>query len=107
MLHSPNAWGARCTARGASAVMLAGGTTPHAGLPRARAQPLAHDDRLHVLFSDERYVAADSRAQQLLPGSRPLLQVLALPPESLLRVPTELPLDAGRRRLRRRADARS
>ena len=46
----------------ASAIMLSGGTTP---LPAYRAlatRPLPHDDRLHVLFSDERYVPADSAA---------------------------------------------
>ena len=82
------------SAPGASAVMLAGGSTP---LPAYRAighSPPAHDDRLHVLFSDERYVpqsAATSNYFQL----RPLLDVLGLPEESVLRVRTELPLAAA------------
>jgi 6-phosphogluconolactonase/glucosamine-6-phosphate isomerase/deaminase len=57
-------------------------------------QPLRHDDRLHVLFSDERYVPADSAASNYF-QSRALLDVLALPPEALLRVHTELPLEAA------------
>ncbi len=82
---------AALTARGASAVMLAGGSTP---LPAYRAiarQMGAHDDRLHVLFSDDRYVAAEAAASNYF-QSRPLLDVLGLPAESLLRVNTQLPL---------------
>ena len=78
-------------ARGATAIMLSGGHTP---LPAYRAlgsRPLPHDDRLHILFSDERYVPADSEASNYH-NLRPLLDVLALPPESVLRVRTELPL---------------
>lgn len=80
------------SAHGASAVMLSGGTTP---LPAYRAlaqQPLRHDDRLHVLFSDERYVPGDSPASNFC-QARALLEALGLPAESLLRVRTELPLD--------------
>ena len=84
--------GRALTARGASAVMLAGGTTPMAAYRTLARQPLAHDDRLHVLFSDERYVPADSPASNYH-QSRALLDALALPEESLLRVRTELPLD--------------
>lgn len=84
--------GRALTARGASAVMLAGGTTPMAAYRALARQPLAHDDRLHVLFSDERYVPADSLASNYH-QSRALLDALALPEESLLRVRTELPLD--------------
>jgi len=71
--------------------MLSGGTTP---LPAYRAlgsRPLPHDERLHVLFSDERYVPSDSEASNYH-QARPLLDALALPAESLLRVRTELPL---------------
>lgn len=78
-------------ARGASAVMLAGGSTP---LPAYRAlgrAPPPRDDRLHVLFTDERYVPVDAPASNYF-QLRVLLDVLALPEESLLRVRTELPL---------------
>lgn len=83
---------AALAAPGASAIMLSGGTTP---LPAYRAlaqQGVRHDDRLHVLFSDERYVPVDSPASNYC-QSRPLLDVLGLPPEALLRVHTELPLE--------------
>jgi 6-phosphogluconolactonase len=88
------------SAPGASAVMLSGGHTP---LPAYRAlaqQPLRHDDRLHVLFSDERYVPADSPASNYL-QCKPLLDVLGLPAEALLRVHTELPLDEATARYER------
>ena len=78
-------------ANGASAIMLSGGTTP---LPAYRALargPLPHD-RLHILFSDERYVPSDSDASNYH-QSRPLLDALALPATAVARVRTELPLD--------------
>jgi len=86
--------GGAIAARGASAIMLSGGTTP---LPAYRAlgsRPLPHDERLHVLFSDERYVPSDSEASNYH-RSRPLLDALALTPARLLRVRTELPLEAA------------
>ena len=84
--------GGAIAAAGASAIMLSGGTTP---LPAYRAlgsRPLPHDERLHVLFSDERYVPRDSEASNYH-QSRPLLDALALKPARLLRVRTELPLE--------------
>ena len=83
--------GQAISAKGASAIMLAGGTTP---LPAYRALargPLPHD-RLHILFSDDRYVPSDSDASNYH-QSRPLLDALALPPAAILRVRTELPLE--------------
>ena len=82
-------------ANGASAIMLSGGTTP---LPAYRALargPLPHD-RLHILFSDERYVPSDSDASNYH-QSRPLLDALALPAAAVARVRTELPLDEAAR----------
>jgi 6-phosphogluconolactonase len=81
-------------APGASAVMLSGGRTPLPAYQVLAQRPLSHDDRLHILFSDERYVPADSEASNYR-QSRPLLDVLALPTEALLRVRTELPLEAA------------
>jgi 6-phosphogluconolactonase len=86
--------GGAIAAPGASAIMLSGGTTP---LPAYRAlslRPLPHDERLCVLFSDERYVPRDSEASNYH-RSRPLLDALALTPARLLRVRTELPLEAA------------
>jgi len=79
-------------AAGPRAIMLSGGHTP---LPayRALASRLPpHDERLHVLFTDERYVPRDSEASNYH-QSRPLLDALALAPGSILRVRTELSLD--------------
>src|ERR1700686_994735 len=79
-------------ANGASAIMLSGGTTP---LPAYRALargPLPHDDRLHILFSDDRYVPSDSDASNYY-QSRPLLDALAVPSAAGARVGPELPLD--------------
>jgi 6-phosphogluconolactonase len=83
-------------ANGPSGIMLSGGTTP---LPAYRALargPLPHDDRLHILFSDERYVPSDSDASNYH-QSRPLLDALALPAAAVARVRTELPLDEAAR----------
>jgi 6-phosphogluconolactonase len=83
--------GAALGAQGASAIMLSGGTTPMPAY-RALAQTVPrHDERLHVLFSDERYVSADAPASNYF-QSRTLLDALGLPPGSLLRVRTELSL---------------
>jgi 6-phosphogluconolactonase len=84
--------GQAIAANGASAIMLAGGSTP---LPAYRALargPLAHAARLHILFSDERYVPSDSDASNYH-QSRPLLDALALPAAAVARVRTELPLE--------------
>jgi 6-phosphogluconolactonase len=84
--------GQAISANGASAIMLSGGTTP---LPAYRALargPLPHDDRLHILFSDDRYVPSDSDASNYH-QSRPLLDALALPAAAVARVRTEPPLD--------------
>ena len=84
--------GRALAAPGASAVMLAGGSTPMPAYRALASAGVRHDDRLHVLFTDDRYVPADS-PQSNFYQSRELLQVLGLPQESLLRVHTELPLE--------------
>jgi len=78
-------------ASGPSAIMLSGGTTPLPAYRALGAHALAHDEGLHIIFSDERYVPADSEASNYF-RSRPLLDALALRPETVLRVRTELPL---------------
>ena len=83
--------GQAISANGASAIMLSGGSTP---LPAYRALargPLPHD-RLHILFSDERYVPSDSDASNYH-QARALLDALALPASSVARVRPELPLE--------------
>lgn len=89
---------------GASAVMLAGGNTPMPAYRALAQQPLRHDDRLHVLFTDERYVPSDSDKSNYH-QSQALLEVLALPEESLLRVRTELPLPEAAADYERRVSA--
>jgi len=79
-------------ARGPSALMLAGGTTPLPAYRTLAARALPHDAALHVLFSDDRYVPSDSPASNYL-ESRTLLDALQLPPRQVLRVRTELPLE--------------
>ena len=80
----------------AAALMLSGGTTP---LPayRALARPgVLHAAQLRILFSDERYVPADSSASNYH-QTQPLLAALALPSAAVLRVRTELPLEDAAR----------
>jgi 6-phosphogluconolactonase len=77
---------------GPSAIMLSGGRTPLPAYRGLAERTLPHDERLRVLFSDDRYVPADSEASNYH-QSRPLLDALALQPQTLLRVRTELPLE--------------
>jgi len=81
----------------APALMLSGGSTP---LPAYRAlgeRPgLAHQAALRVLFSDDRYVPADSPASNYH-QTQPLIAALALPSGAVLRVRTELPLEDAAR----------
>ena len=79
-------------AAGPRAIMLSGGHTPLPAYRALASRTPRHDERLHVLFSDERYVPTDSEASNYH-QSRPLLDALALAPASLLRVRTELPLE--------------
>ena len=73
------------------AIMLSGGSTPLPAYRALGARPPAPAAGLAVLFSDDRYVPADSPASNYC-QSRPLLDALRLPEARLLRVRTELPL---------------
>jgi len=79
-------------APGPSALMLAGGTTPLAAYRSLAGTPPPHDEGLHIVYSDERYVPSDSEASNFH-QTRVLLDALALPPAGVKRVRTELPLD--------------
>lgn len=83
-------------ATGPSAIMLSGGSTPLPAYRALSSRPLPHDDRLRIVFSDDRYVPADSQASNYH-QSRPLLDALALPAEAVVRVRTELPLEEAAR----------
>src|SRR3989440_12501278 len=78
-------------ASGASAIMLSGGATPLPAYRELARGPLPHD-RLHVLFSDDRYVPSDTDASNYH-QARALLDALALPAGAVARVRTELPLE--------------
>jgi 6-phosphogluconolactonase len=79
-------------APGPSAIMLSGGHTPIPAYRALALRPLPHDPGLRILFTDDRYVPADSEKSNYH-QSRPLLDALALPPHAMLRVRTELPLE--------------
>jgi 6-phosphogluconolactonase len=81
----------------AAALMLSGGNTPLPAYRALGARPgLAPATGLRVLFSDDRYVPADSPASNYH-QTQPLLAALALPSDAVLRVRTELPLEAAAR----------
>jgi 6-phosphogluconolactonase len=84
--------GQAIAAAGPNAIMLAGGHTPLTAYRALGSRPPPHDERLHILFSDERYVPSDSQASNYH-QARPLIDALALAPQALLRVRTELPLE--------------
>ncbi len=84
--------GQAISANGASAIMLSGGTTPLPAYRSLARNPAPHDDGLHVLFSDDRYVPSEADASNYH-QARALLDALALPASSVARVHTELPLD--------------
>jgi 6-phosphogluconolactonase len=81
---------------GPSGLMLSGGNTPLPAYRSLALRPLPHDPGLRVLFSDDRYVPADSEKSNYH-QSRPLLDALALPAQALVRVHTELPLEEAAR----------
>src|SRR5581483_8204005 len=74
------------------AVMLSGGTTPLPAYRTVAARAVKPAPGLTLLYSDERYVPSSSEASNYH-QTRPLLDALALPPERVLRVATELPLE--------------
>ncbi len=78
-------------APGASAIMLSGGTTPLPAYRRLAQRPPPHDERLHVVFSDERYVRSDSEASNYH-RTQVLIDALQLSASAVARVRTELPL---------------
>jgi 6-phosphogluconolactonase len=78
-------------APGPSALMLAGGNTPLPAYRALASRTLAHDAGLRVLFTDDRYVPADSDKSNYH-QSRSLLDALRLPAQAVLRVRTELSL---------------
>ena len=82
------------TVTGAGALMLSGGSTP---LPAYRALAAARPRApagLKLFYSDDRYVPSSSDASNYH-QTTVLIEALQLPPERVLRVRTELPLEAA------------
>lgn len=85
-------------------IMLSGGHTP---LPAYREVARRRPPRggpLTVIYSDDRYVPADSESSNYR-QTRPLLDALALPETQVLRIRTELPLEDAARDYERRLRA--
>jgi len=82
------------SAGAASAIMLSGGTTPGPAFALVAQSGVRAAPGLQVLYSDERHVPATSDASNYR-LSQPLLAALALPAAQVLRVRTELPLEAA------------
>jgi 6-phosphogluconolactonase len=74
-----------------TAIMLSGGKTPLPAYRELAARGPKHNEHLHILFSDERYVPSTADASNYHQSCE-LLNELALPEDALLRVRTELPL---------------
>ena len=73
-------------------VMLSGGTTPRPIFEALCTNPPATADNLHITYTDDRYVPAES-LESNYGQSRPMLEALGLPDKRIMHVPTELPLD--------------
>jgi 6-phosphogluconolactonase len=87
----------RATATGGPAViMLSGGHTPLPAYREVARRRPPHGDKLTLIYSDDRYVPADSDASNYH-ATRVLLDALSLPESQVLRVRTELPLEEAAR----------
>ena len=79
-------------AGGAPVIMLSGGNTPIPAYREVARRRPPHGDKLTIIYSDDRYVPADSDASNYH-ATRPLIEALRLPESQVLRVRTELPLE--------------
>jgi len=77
---------------GSPVIMLSGGRTPLPAYREVAARRPPHGDKLTIIYSDDRYVPADSDASNYH-ATRPLIDALGLPESQVLRVRTELPLE--------------
>lgn len=83
-------------AAGGRVIMLSGGQTPLPAYREVARRRPPHSDELMIIYSDDRYVPADSDASNYH-ATRPLLDALDLPDDQVLRVRTELPLEEAAR----------
>jgi len=79
---------------GGTAVMLSGGRTPLPAYRELAARKPRAASGLTVLYCDDRYVPATSESSNYY-QSRTLIETLALPESSVLRVRTELPFESA------------
>jgi 6-phosphogluconolactonase len=86
------------------AIMLSGGNTPLPAYRSIAARAPTPAAGLKVLFSDDRYVPSTADASNFH-QSLPLIEALALPASSVLRVRTELPLEKAAADYEQRLDA--
>jgi 6-phosphogluconolactonase len=77
---------------GPPVIMLSGGHTPLPAYREVARRRPPQGGPLTAIYSDDRYVAADSDASNYR-QTRPLLDALALPEAQVLRIRTELPLE--------------
>ncbi len=93
---------------GPPVIMLSGGHTPLPAYREVARRCPPQGSPLTVIYSDDRYVPADSDASNYH-ATRPFLDALALPEARVLRIKTELPLEEAARdyegRLRTLLDA--
>lgn len=83
-------------AGGLPVIMLSGGHTPLPAYREVARRRPQHSAELTIIYSDDRYVPADSDASNYH-ATRPLLDALDLPEDQVLRVRTELPLEEAAR----------
>lgn len=84
------------TGSGSPVIMLSGGHTPLPAYREVARRRPQHSDALTIIYSDDRYVPADSDASNYHATHR-LLDALDLPEDQVLRVRTELPLEEAAR----------
>ena len=77
---------------GPPVIMLSGGHTPIPAYREVARRRPPRSDALTIIYSDDRYVPADSDSSNYH-ATRPLLDALALTETQVLRVRTELPLE--------------
>lgn len=81
---------------GPPVIMLSGGSTPIPAYREVARRRPPRGDALTVIYSDDRYVPADSDASNYH-ATRPLLDALTLSGNQVLRIRTELPLEDAAR----------
>jgi 6-phosphogluconolactonase len=77
---------------GSPVIMLSGGHTPLPAYREVARRRPPHGDKLTIIYSDDRYVPADSDASNYH-ATRPLIDALGLPESQVLRIRTEIPLE--------------